>query len=304
MGKADFSGIFCLPVTPFKNGDDEVDEDVLRQIVDVIVDDGVTGLVPTGATGEFPFLLHEERKRVQDIVLDQTNGKALVLAGTGATNTKEALIFTKYAQDIGCDGVMLSHPVLMQANDEQTYQFFAKIASSVEIPILMYNNPGLGRTMSPGVIERLADDFDNVVAYKEDDFNAMRFGRIIRRCRDKLRILTGYPGVLLEFLTLGAHGCLIAEYQAFPHLIHGVMDAFGKGDKEGAMEYHEKILEMFRIIVTHFVGASFPARYKATWRLRGLDINLDVRHPHNPVTAEQLKKATPEFERLGIKKIA
>ena len=199
---------------------------------------------------------------------------------------------------------MLSHPVLMQANDEQTYQFFTKIASSVEIPILMYNNPGLGRTMSPGVIERLADEFDNIVAYKEDDFNAMRFGRIIRRCRDKLRILIGYPGALLEFLTLGAHGCLVAEYQAFPHLIHGVMDAFEKGDKEEAIEYHEKILEMFRIIETHFVGVSFPARYKATWRLRGLDINLDVRHPHNPVTTEQLKKATPEFEKLGIKKIA
>jgi hypothetical protein len=61
---------------------------------------------------------------------------------------------------------------------------------------------------------------------------------------------------------------------------------------------------MFRIIETHFVGASFPARYKATWKLRGLDINLDVRHPHSPVTPEQLKKATPKFEKIGIKKVA
>jgi 4-hydroxy-tetrahydrodipicolinate synthase len=63
-----FSGIFCLPVTPLKNGDEEIDEDILRTITDVIIEDGVTGLVPTGATGEFPFLLHEERKRVQEIV--------------------------------------------------------------------------------------------------------------------------------------------------------------------------------------------------------------------------------------------
>jgi dihydrodipicolinate synthase/N-acetylneuraminate lyase len=61
MSNKIFSGIFGLPVTPFKNGDEEIDEDVLRTLTDIIIEDGVTGLVPTGATGEFPFLLHEKR---------------------------------------------------------------------------------------------------------------------------------------------------------------------------------------------------------------------------------------------------
>ena len=143
--KERFTGIFCLPVTPFTKGD--IDEEVLRSIIDIIIEDGADGLVPTGATGEFPYLLHEERKKVQEIVLDQANGRVPVIAGTGATNTKEALILTKYAKDIGCDGVMLSHPILLRATDDQTYSYYEKIATSVDIPIVMYNNPNLGQSM-------------------------------------------------------------------------------------------------------------------------------------------------------------
>ncbi len=304
MSNKIFSGIFCLPVTPFKNGDEEIDEDILRTLTDIIIEDGVTGLVPTGATGEFPFLLHKERKKVQDIVLDQANGRVPVLAGTGATSTREALMFTKYAENIGCDGVMLSHPILLQANDEQTYAYFERIANSVGIKILMYNNPHVGRTMSPTVVEKLADNFENIVAYKEDDFFSQRFTSLIEKCREKITILTGSPAALLEFLTLGAHGCLVAEFQAFPHLVKGIYDSFMEGRSEKALDFHEKIVRMFNIIDENFANASFPARYKATWKLRGLDINLDVRHPHTPVTLEQLEKATPSFTNLGIKKIS
>src|SRR3990170_7640616 len=268
-----FKGILCLPVTPFTR-DDEVDEEVLRFIVDLIIEDGADGLVPTGATGEFPFLLHEERKRIQEIVVDQANGRVPALAGTGATNTKEALMFTKYAKEIGCDGVMLSHPILMRATDEQAYHYFERIATSVDIPILVYNNPGLGQSMSPDLVERLAANFDNIVSYKEDDFNYPRFAEIIRTCRDKISVLTGSPAAFLAFLTLGAQGALIAEFQAFPHLVKGVHEAFNKGEMRVAVEFHEQIMKMFKLIDTHFRGASFAARYKAIWRLRGVDMEL------------------------------
>ena len=151
MKKDSFSGILCLPVTPFTRNDD-VDEENLRQIIEIIIQDGADGLVPTGATGEFPYLLHDERKKIWEIVLDQTNGRIPVLAGTGAISTKEAGMFTAEAKDVGCDGVMLSHPLLTQTTDEETYGYFESIASKVDIPILVYNNPFIGRSMSPMLI--------------------------------------------------------------------------------------------------------------------------------------------------------
>lgn len=297
-----FKGIFCLPVTPFKK-DDEVDEEALRSIVDLLIDDGVDGLVPTGATGEFPYLIHEERKKVQDIVIDQANGRVPVLAGTGATTTKEALIFTQYAKDIGCDGVMLSHPILARSPDERTYEYFEKIATKVEIPILLYNNPHLGQGMSPQLVAKLATDFDNVVSHKDDNFEYHHFAEVIRLSKDKVTIFTGSPAALFAFLQLGAHGALVAEFQAFPHLVKGVYESFNKGDLVDTLKYHEKIMTMFDIIRKHFGMASFAGRYKAILNLRGIDINLAVRHPNLSVTPEQLKNAEPEFMELGLEKI-
>ncbi len=297
-----FKGILCLPVTPLTK-DDEIDEDALRSVVDIIIEEGADALVPTGATGEFAYLMHEERKKVQDIVLDQANGRVPVIAGTGATNTKEALIYTQYAKDIGCDGVLLSLPILLKAKDEQTYNYFEKIAPKVDIPIIVYNNPAINVSVSPQLVEKLATDFDTVVSYKEDDFNYHRFAEIIWRCKDKITIFSGSSYAILPFLVLGGHGGLVAEFQAFPDLVKGVIEAFNKNDLTKALEFHEKLMEIRIAVMTHFGNASFAARYKALLKLRGVDMELTVRHPHTPVTPEQLKNAESVFTRLGLQKV-
>ena len=299
MKKDGFHGILCLPVTPFTRGD-EVDEPALRQIVEKIITDGANGLVPTGATGEFPHLLHQERKKIWEIVLDQTNSRIPVLAGTGAISTKESLQFTQEALDVGCNGVMLSHPLLFPTSDEATYGYFETIASKVDIPILMYNNPGLGRTMSPDVIERLADNLDNIVSYKEDDFNNDRFAKIIYKCRDKITIFIGNPAVYLSFLYHGAHGALIAQFQSFPHLMLGLKKSFEHGDRDQTLHYHEMIMKMFEIINRYFTGTSFAGYHKAIWKLRGADLELHVRAPQISATMEQVEKAKPELLKLDL----
>jgi len=293
-----FKGILCLPVTPFKN--DEVDKPTMRKIVGRIIEDGCDGLVPTGATGEFTHLLHPERLEIWDLTLDVANSKVPVIPGSGAVTTRESIQFTKEALDMGCDGVMLSHPILQQATDEETYRHFELVADKVDIPIILYNNPQFGRTMSPSVIERLADEFSNVVSYKEDDFFSLRYNEIIRRVREKISIFTGSPSAYLSFLTQGAHGALIAEFQAFPHLILGLKNNFEEGNHQKALYYHEMIVKMFNIIDRYFTGASFWGRYKAIWRLRGIDMEYEVREPHTPVTPEQLESAREEFLKLDI----
>jgi 4-hydroxy-tetrahydrodipicolinate synthase len=299
MKKDSFTGILCLPVTPFTKKD-EIDEPALRQIVEKIIADGVDALVPTGATGEFPYLLHEERQKIWKIVLDQTNGRVPVLAGTGGISTKESLMFTQQAEDIGCDGVMLSHPILFKTTDNETYNYFETIASKVEIPILMYNNPGLGRSMSPSVIEKLADNFENIVSYKEDDFDNDRFAKIIYRCRQKISIFIGNPAVYLSFLSHGAHGALIAQFQSFPHLMLGLKHSFEIGDNQQKLYYHEKIMRMFEIIDKYFIGTSFAGYHKAIWKLRGADLNLKVRAPQTSARPEQLEHAKKELLTLDI----
>ena len=300
--KGKFNGILCLPVTPLVSGGDSIDEEAMRRIVDIIIEDGADALVPVGATGEFPYLLHEERKRVIDITVDQANGRVPVIAGTGALSTKEARMFTQYAKDVGCAGVLLSHPLMVRANDHETYHHFEAIATKVDIPIILYNNPGFGASISPSVVSRLVENFDNVVGYKEDDFFSLRYSDIIWRVREKIAVYTGSPSAYLAFLAQGATGALIAEFQAFPHIMLGLKNAWEKKDMNKALYYHELIVKMFNIIDANFGSASFWGRYKAIWRLRGVDMELDVRDPCTPVTPEQLEKAAPEFMKLDIEK--
>lgn len=150
------------------------------------------------------------------------------------------------------------------------------------------------------MVEKLANDFDNIVSYKEDDFNHIRFVDIIKRCREKITLFTGSPSAYLSFLVHGAHGALIAEFQSFPHLVLGLKHSYEKHDMEKALYYHDMILKMFDIIRRYFVGASFWGRYKAIWRLRGIDVDWRVRGPCTPVKPQQLEKAKPEFLKLDI----
>ena len=179
----------------------------MRRIIDIIIEDGADALVPVGATGEFPYLLHEERKRVIDITVDQANGRVPVIAGTGALSTKEARMFTQYAKDVGCAGVLLSHPLMVRANDHETYHHFETIATKVDIPIILYNNPGFGASISPSVVARLAENFDNVVGYKEDDFFSLRYSDIIWRVTGEDRRLHWQPIRLPRLPRTGGDGC-------------------------------------------------------------------------------------------------
>jgi len=300
--KGKFKGILALPVTPFKKGGEKIDEEAYRRIIDIIIDDGADALVPVGATGEFLYLLHEERKKVIDITVDQANGRVPVIAGTGALSTMEARMFTQYAKDVGCEGVLLSHPMMLRHNDAETYAHFAHIASKVDEPIILYNNPQFGASISPGVVKRLADEFSAVVGYKEDDFFSLRYNDIICKTRDTLGIYTGSPSAYLAFLAQGAAGALIAEFQAFPEVMLGVKKSWEKGDMKKALFYHEQVVKMFNIIDANFGSASFWGRYKAIWNLRGVKMELDVRMPCSPVTKEQLEKAAPEFKKLELGK--
>jgi len=45
-----------------------LDEDALRKLVDFQIKNGITGLVPSGTTGESPTLSHDDHNRVVEIV--------------------------------------------------------------------------------------------------------------------------------------------------------------------------------------------------------------------------------------------
>ncbi len=135
-----FRGTFTAVVTPFRDG--KVDEKALRNLVDEQIAAGVDGLVPCGSTGESATLSHEEHESVIRIVVEQSGGRAKVVAGTGSNNTREAIRLTAAAKRDGADGALLISPYYNKPTQEGLFQHYAAIAREADFPIVVYNIPG------------------------------------------------------------------------------------------------------------------------------------------------------------------
>src|ERR1700737_1606219 len=103
-----FSGAYTALVTPFKNG--AIDEASYRRLIDFQIDSGVSGIVPTGSTGEAATLDQEEHLRTIEIAVSQAKGRCRVIAGTGSNSTREAVELSIGAGKLGVEAGLLASP--------------------------------------------------------------------------------------------------------------------------------------------------------------------------------------------------
>ena len=103
-----FKGSITALVTPFKDG--AVDEAAFRSFINWQIQEGTSGLVPVGTTGETPTLSHKEHDRVVEICVEETKGRVPVIAGAGSNSTGEAVAFARHAEKGGADAGLLVTP--------------------------------------------------------------------------------------------------------------------------------------------------------------------------------------------------
>jgi 4-hydroxy-tetrahydrodipicolinate synthase len=92
-----FQGVYPAMVTP-PNRDLKIDEKGLRCEVDYLIGNGVHGLVSLGSSGEFPYLTMAEKKRVIDIVVEQTNHRIPVVVCTSSMDTDDAIALSRFVK--------------------------------------------------------------------------------------------------------------------------------------------------------------------------------------------------------------
>ncbi len=203
--KSSFRGVFVALVTPMKaNG--EIDFINLKKQVNVMITSGIHGLIPLGSTGEFYALTNAERTAVIQATLEAAAGRIPVVAGTNAGSTREVIAFSREAEELGCDGVMLAPPYYSLPKPEELFAHFKAVNDAIHIPIMLYNYPGrTGIDMSPEFIERLAG-LKNVRYVKESTGDVGRISTLLRRCGDRLGVFCGGDSVAFETLAVGAIG--------------------------------------------------------------------------------------------------
>lgn len=105
------------------------------------MESGVSGLVPCGNDGEAPYLSREERRKVIETGVDEVNEKALVIAGTGSMSTKETIMFTSDAKDLGVDAALIVTRFYFRPCNGELCEHYRTVLDAVSVPIVLYSVP-------------------------------------------------------------------------------------------------------------------------------------------------------------------
>lgn len=286
-----FKGAIVAIITPFKNG--KVDEEALRKLIEFQIENGTSGIVPCGTTGESATLTHEEHDRVIEITIDAVKKRIPVIAGTGSNSTAEALRLTKHACEAGADGALVVCPYYNRPTQEGLYQHYKAIAEEVPIPIVVYNIPGrTGVNMNPDTLARLAK-IPNIVGVKEAAGSIKQMSDIIGLCDPDFDVLSGDDAFTLPLLALGGKGIISVISNVAPADMAEMVSAFEAGDLEKARRLHYK---MIPLIDSLFVETN-PVPVKAALSMMGM-IEYELRLPLCKLTQgsyDRLKKAMTDY---------
>jgi len=287
-----FAGCTVALVTPFRDG--AVDYAALGELVDWQVAQGTPVLSPVGTTGEAPTLTHDEHERVIAAVIERAAGRARVLPGTGSNATAEAVRLTKFAAKAGADGALLVAPYYNRPTQEGLYAHFARVAESVDLPLVLYNIPArTGRNMEPETVERLAR-LATVVAIKEAAGSLDQVSDIL--ARTDLTVLSGDDSLTLPMLAVGAEGVVSVVGNLVPKDVMALVDAFARGEPAEARRIHAKLFPLCRDLLG---VATNPIPVKTALALLGRG-NGELRLPLCPVDERGLATLRRSLANYGL----
>ncbi len=211
-----FKGSNVALITPFKNN--VLDEAAYIKLIHFHIDNGTSGLVPAGTTGESPTLSHAEHERVIDLCIKESNGKIPVIAGTGSNSTEEAISLTSHAEKAGANGALVVTPYYNKPTQEGLYQHYKAINDKCGIPIIIYNIPGRSVIdMSVDTMARLYE-LKNIVGVKDATGDLNRVNQQLNKMGKDFIQLTGNDDNAFEFNKRGGVGTISVTANIAPKL--------------------------------------------------------------------------------------
>jgi 4-hydroxy-tetrahydrodipicolinate synthase len=211
-----FKGSNVALITPFKNNG--IDEEAYIKLIHFHMDNGTSGLVPAGTTGESPTLSHGEHQRVIDLCIKESNGKIPVIAGTGSNSTEEAISLTSHAEKVGANGALIVTPYYNKPTQEGLYQHYKAINDKCGIPIIIYNIPG--RSVIDMSVDTMARLFElkNIVGVKDATGDLNRVDQQLSKMGREFIQLTGNDDNAFEFNKRGGVGTISVTANIAPKL--------------------------------------------------------------------------------------
>ena len=289
-----FTGVGTALVTPFTSSG-ALDEAAVRKLAKGQVEAGVHFLVPCGTTGETPTLSEAERKKIVELVAAEANGRALVMAGAGGYDTKEVIHAVAEMTKAGAQGILSVTPYYNKPTPEGLYQHYKAIASSTNLPIVVYNVPGrTGCNVDATTLARLAT-IPNIVGVKEASGNMTQMAEICHAVPKDFIVLSGDDALTLPLMAIGGKGIISVASNEAPAEMVQMVEAAERGNFAEARQWHHKLLPLMQV---NFVESS-PGPVKFAMASMGL-CELSYRLPMVPPKAASQEKVLAVLKEFGM----
>jgi 4-hydroxy-tetrahydrodipicolinate synthase len=286
-----FEGSYVAIVTPFKNG--KVDAAALKSLIEFHIENGTSGIVPCGTTGESATLVRAEHEEVIGIAVETCKGRVPVLAGTGSNATHEAIELTQSAEKLGADGALLITPYYNKPTQEGLYQHFTSVAKETKLPIVLYNVPSrTAINMLPVTVVRLAK-IQNIVGIKEASGNLMQISEIIQACESDFSVISGEDALNWPILALGGKGFISVTANIVPDKFAQLYKAASEGDIETAKSLHYELLKLNDVMFVETNPIPVKAALAIMGRI-GSEFRLPLCSPSDD-TLNKLKSVLKEY---------
>ena len=289
-----FVGCGTALVTPFRK-DLSLDEETLRRLVRRQIAAGINFLVPCGTTGESPTLTHEEHLRVVAITLEEAKGKVPVLAGAGGYDTRTVIEMAREAERMGANGILSVTPYYNKPTQEGLYHHFKAIASSISLPIILYNvPPRTNVNIDPATVRRLSE-IENIIGVKEASGNISQITQVIQQVPEEFLVLSGDDALTLPLAAMGGRGIISVASNEIPAEMTRLAQLCLAGNFAEARAMQRKWLPLLEV---NFIETN-PTPVKAAMAEMGL-LESVFRLPLVPPKTENLAKIRAVLESLAL----
>ena len=272
-----FRGSYTVTITPFTEDGSAIDVPALRRFLDWQVAAGVPGVIILGSTGEFLTVSDEERRLFVKATVEHVARRMDVLVGTMNAHTPNAVRYSREAEELGADGLMIVPPYYYTPTEDEIFNYYRAISEAVSIPIMLYNNPFTSHVdMSAALVGRITKALGNVRYIKEASMDVARVYDVIEATDGVMNVFAGER--IVESFLLGAVGYVNPYGNYIPHASSRIWDYLVEGRIDAAKAIQRMITRIDHIIAEGHPMYGHQCYSKALAAAAGYPVG-DVRKP-------------------------
>ncbi|SHJ11154.1 4-hydroxy-tetrahydrodipicolinate synthase [Lutispora thermophila] len=276
-----FKGSGVAIITPFTK--DGINFDKLGELIEWHIENNTDAIIICGTTGEASTMTDEEKKAAYKFTVEKVAKRIPVIAGTGSNNTHHSIELSKYAESVGCDGLLCVTPYYNKTTQKGLLEHYTAIADSVNIPIIIYNVPGrTGLNILPETLRKLSLH-KNIAGIKEASGNISQVVEIGTFCNENFVMYSGNDDQVVPLLSVGGVGVISVVANIAPKEMHDMVMSYLNGDVKHAMKLQLKIKPLNDAL---FCEVN-PIPVKTAMNLLGFEVG-DLRLPLTSMTEKNL----------------